>query len=273
MIKDIVVNLSESQTTTNFAISVAGLMRAHVAGISFKYQPIVLPSDYGGMLPTMVDAQQEEAQRRAGSARAIFDEAARKAGISSESSIVDTEFASAPSLFGGIARHFDVSIVAQSRPEGDLLDQLFVEGALFGSGRPVLVVPYIQKNTVSFETVMICWDASPNAARALADAMPFLALAKKVYAVTVVGQKGKDDEYPVGSLLEHLARHKIDIEVRRVPIGHVDVADNLLSLAADLSADFLVMGGFGHSRFREFVLGGATRGILTSMTVPTLLSH
>lgn len=235
-------------------------MRAHIVGVSFKYQPIVLPSDYGGMLPAMVDAQQEEAQRRADSARAIFDEAARKAGISSESSIVDTEFAGAPSLFGGIARHFDVSIVAQSRPEGGPLDQLFVEGALFGSGRPVLVVPYIQKNSVSLERVVICWDASPNAARAIGDAMPFLTLAKKVYAVTVVGQKGKDDECPVGSLLQHLARHNINIELRRIPVGHVDVADNLLSVADDLSADFLVMGGFAHSQFREFILGGATGG-------------
>src|SRR5581483_2751777 len=273
MIRDIVVNVSGAEVATNFALSVAGLMRAHIEGVVFKYQPVLLPSDYGAMAVGVIEGLCEQADKRAGTIKAQFDAAALKARVSCESWIVDAEFSLAGPTFGEIARQFDLAVVAQSHSEGDLLDQLIIEGALFGSGRPVLVVPYIQKGGIGLERVMICWDGSPNAARAVADAMPFLTMAKKVYAVTIVGQKGKDDEFPVGSLREHLARHKVDVELRRMPVGHINVADNLLSMAADLSADFLIMGGYGHSRFREFVLGGATRGILASMTVPTLLSH
>jgi len=91
--------------------------------------------------------------------------------------------------------------------------------------------------------------------------------------VTIIGEKGKSDKIAGADVAGHLARHGLKVELRRIPAGHIDVADNLLSLAADTSADFIVMGGCGHSRLREFVLEGATRGILASMTVPALLSH
>ena len=96
---------------------------------------------------------------------------------------------------------------------------------------------------------------------------------EQVDVVTILGEKGKSDELPGADIAQHLARHELKVELRRVSLGETDVANNLLSLAADLSADFLVMGGYGHSRLREFILGGATRGVLASMTVPTLMSH
>jgi nucleotide-binding universal stress UspA family protein len=119
---------------------------------------------------------------------------------------------------------------------------------------------------------LICWDGSRNAARAIADANPFLARARAIEVVTV-GADIKSDEIPGADIAHHLARHGLKIEVKSIVASDLDVPNAILSHAADVSADFIVMGGYGHSRLREFVLGGATRGILATMTVPTLMSH
>jgi len=150
---------------------------------------------------------------------------------------------------------------------------LIVEGALFGSGRPVVVVPYILKAPLKLDRVMVCWDASRNAARAVADAMPFLARAKAVDIVIVASERPKSDAIPGAAIGQHLARHGLNVEVKRIVATGADVASTILSHAADSAADFIVMGGYGHSRLREFIWGGATRGILGAMTVPVLMSH
>ena len=151
---------------------------------------------------------------------------------------------------------------AQAEPDKVAPEELIVEGALFGSGRPVVVVPYIQKSGLKLDRVMVCWDASRNAARAVADAMPFLARAKAIDVVIVASERPKSDEIPGADIGQHLARHGLKVEVKRIVATDTDVANTILSHAADSSADFIVMGGYGHSRLREFILGGATRGIL-----------
>jgi nucleotide-binding universal stress UspA family protein len=120
---------------------------------------------------------------------------------------------------------------------------------------------------------MACWDGSRNAARALNDAMPFLRRAKAIDVITVGGEKNKADAIQGADIAQHLARHGLNVELRNIAAGDVDVPNLILSDAADHDTDLIVMGGYGHSRLREFVLGGATRGILSSMTVPTLMSH
>jgi len=120
---------------------------------------------------------------------------------------------------------------------------------------------------------MVCWDGSRAAARAIADAMPFLERAGRAEVVIVGNERGKQDEIEGADLGQHLARHGIKIDVNRIAGGNIDVADALLSHAADSGADFIVMGGYGHSRLREFVLGGVTHSIFRSMTVPTLMAH
>jgi nucleotide-binding universal stress UspA family protein len=120
---------------------------------------------------------------------------------------------------------------------------------------------------------MVCWDGSHNSARAAADAMPFLVRAKVVEVVIVTGERGKSEELPGADIAKHLARHGLNVEINRIVASDKDVANTILSHAADADADFIVMGGYGHSRLREFILGGTTREILASMTVPTLMSH
>ena len=150
---------------------------------------------------------------------------------------------------------------------------MIIEAALFESGRPVIVVPYIQKGPFKLERVMVCWDGSRAATRAIADAMPLLERAGRVEVVVIADERGKQHEIVGADMGQHLARHGLDVEVERIVAGDVDVADMLLSHAADADTDFIVMGGYGHARLREFVLGGATRNILRSMTAPVLMSH
>src|SRR5208282_1790981 len=158
----------------------------------------------------------------------------------------------------------------QAKPEASEVEEMIVESTLFESGRPVIVVPYIQKGPLKLDRVMVCWDGSRPAARAIADAMPLLEKAGRVEVVIVANERGKQDEIAGADMGQHLARHGLKVEVERIVGGDIDVADALLSHAADCSADFIVMGGYGHSRLREFVLGGVTRGILGSMTAPVL---
>jgi nucleotide-binding universal stress UspA family protein len=120
---------------------------------------------------------------------------------------------------------------------------------------------------------MVCWDGSRAATRAIADAMPLLKRAKRIEVLIVANERGKHDEIEGVDMGAHLARHGLNVEIKREQIGDIDVADVILSHAADTEASFIVMGGYGHSRLREFVLGGVTRTILQSMTVPVLMSH
>jgi nucleotide-binding universal stress UspA family protein len=103
--------------------------------------------------------------------------------------------------------------------------------------------------------------------------MPFIVRAKTTELLTVASESAKSDELPGADMAHHLARHGAKVSVERIVSTEVDVVSTILSHAADTSADLLVMGGYGHSRLREFMLGGVTRGILATMTVPTLMSH
>ncbi len=278
MIKDIAFHLSTRPGETaaiDYAVSVAGAFEAHIAGIAFALDPFIPPTmGIGDAIPAdWIDDQRQEAEAAADAAIARFEEAVRRNGISAESRRLDASLAGAAQIFGRIARRFDLSIVRQAEPGKAVLEDLVIETALFDAGRPVLVVPYIQKAALTLDRVMVCWDGGRNAARAVGDAMPFLERAKAVEVVMVQGDAGKADEMPGADIGEHLARHGLKVEVKRIIAADGDVMDTILSHAADAETDFLVMGGYGHSRLREFILGGVTRGILATMTVPVLMSH
>ena len=277
MIKDIVANLplrDSPDVVVHFAVSVAAAFNAHLAGIAFVYEPIIpVMIDMYGIPPDVIESQRVENQRAAKAAVGRLDEASRNAGIAAEARMLDTAVATTPGVFARLARRFDLSILGQPEPEQPALDRLIVEAALFDAGRPVLVVPYIQRAGLKLDRILLCWDGSRSAARAVADALPFLRRGKLVEVVTVASEPAKSDEMPGADIAHHLARHGVEVELKRIVTAETDVANTILSHAADSSADFLVMGGYGHSRLREFVLGGVTREILTSMTVPTLMSH
>ena len=187
--------------------------------------------------------------------------------------MTNASLAGAGDHFARMARRFDLAIVGQAQPDISSLEQIIGETTLFESGRPMLMVPYIQKAPFKTDNVMVCWDGSRTAARAVADAIPVIGKDGRVEIVIVANERGKQDEIEGADIGQHLARHGLNVDVHRISGGNIDVGDALLSHAADSGADLMVMGGYGHSRLREFVLGGVTRSIFESMTVPVLFSH
>ncbi len=278
MIKDIVLHLStraSNDATIDYAISVARAFEAHLTAVAFALDPFIPPTmEMGNIVPPdWIDQERAQAQAAAAAAIARFEEAARRNAIAFDARLLEASLAGAGETFGEMAARYDLSIVRQTEPGRLPLEELIVEAALFDSGRPVLVVPYIQKAALKLDRVLVCWNGSPNAARAVGDAMPFLHRAKAVEVAIVLGEAGRSDEIPGADIGEHLARHGLKVEVERLTAIKGDVTDTILSHAADAEIDVLVMGGYGHSRLREFVLGGVTRGILRTMTVPVLMSH
>jgi nucleotide-binding universal stress UspA family protein len=276
MVKDIVVNLTggaPQEFAADYAISLAKLFDAHIAGIGFIYEPVIPGSVLGGIPTDLIEAQREENTKAAKAATNRFEAAAGEARLSAEVRILDASVAGAADLFGRIARRFDLAVVGQARPKEGASEELLIEGALFESGRPVVVVPYVQTQAVTLERVLVCWDGSRPATRAIADALPFLRRAKAIDILAVGGERGKGSELVGTNMARHLVRHGLAVELKRVSAGDVDVPSAIRSHAAEIGADFMVMGGYGHSRLREFILGGVTRTILTSSTIPVLMSH
>ncbi len=276
MIKDIIVNLSvgeRASPASDYAVSVAAAFDAHLAGIAFLYDPIIPVSGAGYIPAEVIEVQERDNAAAAKAAIDRFVAASSRAGVTAEPLTLSASFAGVGDQFGRIARRFDLSIVGQAEPETSAVEDIITEAALFESGRPVIVVPYIQKDPLKLDRVMLCWDGSRASTRAIADAMPLLERAGRVEVVIVANEAGKQDEIEGADMGAHLARHGLNVEVKRTVLGDIDVADVILSHAADAGTDFIVMGGYGHSRLREFVLGGVTRSILRSMTAPVLMSH
>src|SRR4051812_41112274 len=170
MIKDIVVSLGgpgQQDFTVNYAVSVAETFAAHIAGVAYIYDPVIPEGALGGVPVQLIEAQREENSRAARSAVQRFEEAARADGVSFSSRTVEASVGGGATAFAAIARHFDLAIVGQRQREQGVAGEVLIEAALFDSGRPVLIVPYIQRNTLTLDRVLVCWDGSRTAARAI----------------------------------------------------------------------------------------------------------
>lgn len=139
----------------------------------------------------------------------------------------------------------------------------------------MLIVPYAGRFDNVGRRIVIAWSSTREAARAVSDAMPFLESADLVNVLTIDPREGPDGhgELPGADIAVHLARHGVKAQIERTVSAGLPVGEVLLSRIADLGADLLVMGAYGHSRVRELLLGGATRSVLRSMTLPVLMSH
>ena len=153
----------------------------------------------------------------------------------------------------------------------DLQFTLSLEAALMGGGRPLLIAPSMPANQTIGRRVVIAWRGSVDCARAVAGALPFLGQAEKVVVATVAS--GRTNPSRAGELVSYLAWHVVPAVPRLVDPGHHSVGEALLAAARDENADLLVMGGYGHSRVRELILGGVTRHVLSHATIPVLMAH
>ena len=191
MIKDVVVNLSLGaghDPALDYALSLAEAFDAHVCGVAFEYEPVIPPTFMGGVPTDLIDAQRAENKKVADAALARFEAAAKRSNLSAEHRSFEATLMGAADTFAQIARRFDISIVGQSEPEKASPPDFIIEGALFDSGRPVIVVPYIPRAGLKLDRVIVCWDGSRTAARAIADALPILAKAKSIDVVTIASK-------------------------------------------------------------------------------------
>lgn len=170
------------------------------------------------------------------------------------------------------SRCADLIMVTQTqpgRPSGNGYD--LAEELVLTSGRPVLAVPYVGRYPTAGSLAMVAWNGTREATRAVHDALPILKMANKVIVFSVNPEAS--EQIAADEITEHLILHGVKAEVHHTVAPDLEVGDALLSSLADFGVDMLVMGAYGHSRLREFALGGATRHLLHHMTAPVLMSH
>lgn len=279
-LRDILVHLDATGPGHARLALAADLARRHEAHLTGLFVvdiplPVIAAGDgsSGPALAELMDRMREDALAAAATVEAAFRDRLRRDGLAGEWRVAE---GAAPALVTLHARYADLAVVGQEDPESDQPSAgAIVESVLFASGRPVLVVPYAGRFETLGRRVLIGWNASGEAARAVNDALPLIAAAETATVLAVDPRPGPDGhgEEPGADIARHLARHGVTVRVEHTSSGELAAGDVLLNRAAELPADLLVIGAYGHSRLRELVLGGVTRTLLHQMTLPVLMAH
>lgn len=276
-IKDILVHLTPEAVArptgpVRYAISMAEKLGAHLTALVFAVDFTKPATFYGGAADEDIAEARERFRRAAEEAIATFSRDADRAGVSYETATEESLADGAPKIMNDYAKLRDLMITGNDQT-GLFDGKTFGEYVLFASGRPVIVVPSGHDRPFACDRILVAWDHSRAAARAAADALPLLMMAKQVVVVTVADDKNIDTCRSSSELARHFARHGVQVTIEEIPRADNSIDRALLAHAAARDADLIVMGGYGHSRIREFVLGGATRGMLEKTDRAVLLSH
>nr|WP_319385951.1 universal stress protein [uncultured Roseibium sp.] len=275
-IKDIltILDLSGDQPAAKYALEFGRTHDAHVTGLALAFEPVVPAFAAAPMPVDYMQAAHEQAIAAANEAKKDFDELARLAAVNNEGRIAEI-------LTGGPldsvlvnCRPTDLVVIGQTNPDRpEPMRELLIETVLFESGVPVLLVPYIGSNAFQPKNVLVGWDGSSTATRAIHSALPVLEKADNITVLVIEKRAQSDHGQPGAEVANYLARHNMNVTVDVVTNPQTGVADAVLNQVSDNGHDLVVMGGYGHSRMREFLFGGATREILEAMTVPVLMAH
>jgi nucleotide-binding universal stress UspA family protein len=284
-LRDLVVVLDgSSRDEINMAVAVELARRndAHLTGLCPL--ELLLPADMsvalGGYpdlwaLPEFAKQLDTQARAKAALIETGFRELLRREGINGDW-VLEPGF-----LIPSVTRRAhatDLIIIGQADPENPLpaSARTLVEDILMTAGRPLLLIPYAGRFDKIGTNALVGWTPTRESARAVHDALPILASGAKLVVLTVETPRvgGDSQVLPTAEIAEHLARHGIDVSAARTVVTDgLSPADALLDYASDIGADLLVVGGYGHSRTREMIMGGVTRELLQHMTVPVLMSH
>lgn len=255
------------------AVSIAAVLGAHLTAISCEVH-VEIPGNF--LAKTIIDipgiAAHETAKSRKNAKEllAAFEAAAVKFGVPHETIFEKCATHRTAALLVGYARLRDLTIM----PVPESYDLWFAEEIIFESGRPALILPASPRSRpFQLDTVGVAWDFSRTAARAVSDALPLLEKAKKVRVVVVTNEKSFGSQHSPEELAKNLARHGIDVIVDEVDAEGRPIGEVLEAHVLSREIDLLVMGAYGQSRWREFVLGGATRSLLSKPPVPVFFSH
>jgi nucleotide-binding universal stress UspA family protein len=278
--KTILVHVDDSahrEARLRVALDLADRFESHLI-VLYAVQPAAVPQEQRD--PTLQATMERRRERSDAMAHAAGDFVRRHMQAHAFARFEFRASADGPeTALRTVGRYADLVVLGQYDPDdhGAGSPASLVPEAMLGCARPTLIVPFYSPRFPHLgRNVLVAWDGGREAARAVRDALPLLARADQVIVSSVVeGERFDTDAPPPGTSLAHyLARHGVKVEVRpSVAAGELSIADELLARLTDYDIDLLVMGGFGHSRLRELILGGVTRSILKSMTAPVLMSH
>lgn len=272
-IKDIsvVVDLAGERRSSAAAIDLAGKLGAHLTGLTLAYDPIVpgyavtpVPVDF------MIGAR-NQAINDAKAADAAFTASATAGGVSYESRVVELMSGGGLDDIIHEVRLSDLVVIGEDDPDRpEPVRESLTESIIFHAGSPVLIVPRKAPPVVDLRRVVIAWDGSITASHAVRASLALLQAAETVDVIIV--DDGK--ELPTGArVTAYLKRHGVEVTVRTLPNPHKDVAGVVRSHATESGAGLIVMGAYGHNRLLEWILGGATRGMLRHLTIPVVMAH
>ena len=220
----------------------------------------------------LIASERKKSSNAAAELSAVFEASAKKAGVFQESLSEACFTSDAPDLLVREARLRDLTIVPATTEDHNY--RWYAESILFGSGRPMLVLPRrVRTSELALDTVVIAWDGSRSASRAVGDSLPVLERAREVRILTVLNEKELSSESPAAELSNYLERRGIVATPDCIDAAGRWIGGILGSYLSSRQSDLLVMGAYGHSRLREFILGGATRSMLLKPPLPVLLSH
>jgi len=274
MLRNILVHLDSSKLNASRLQTAIGLAKRHGAHLTGLYVvnrpeiPTFIEAQIGGeIINAQIRAATDEGQK-------TLDEFTKRAsaeGLENESRLIEGTIADSLTEQG---RYFDLLVVSQFDPDDSGLYAMdnMPDRLIMSVGRPVLVIPYAGSFPVIGDNVVIAWNSSRQASRAVNDAMAVLEAAQNVDVLSINPAEEGPDEVVGADIAQHLSRHGVNAKIKKIISVEIDAADMLLSRAADNSADMIVMGAYGHARWREIALGGFTYHLLQHMTVPVLMS-
>lgn len=276
-LKTLLVHLDSgkrSQQRLAAAVRIATDFRAQLVGVYLVRGIELAPSVAALLPPDLIERRSRELADAQREGEDVFRRTTAAAGISAQ-----WRAPAGPPLEAAVAhgRCADLFVMGQSDstdPESVFVDEL-IATTILATARPTLIVPHVGTRPTLGENALVAWDGGREASRAVADALPFLERAKRVTVVAVNQDSGAHpvDAPAVARLTSYLHAHGIAAIVDRDSVSDISIGERLLSRAADLGSDLIVMGGYAHTRLRELVLGGVTRTMLEKMTVPVLMSH
>ena len=275
-LKDILVHVDNSRSCSarlETAFALARFHDAHLIGLYVNQGPMLPKFAEASAGEELLKELEDTLRQRAAEAETLFKRISQQQEIVTEWRYVEGDAVATLNLH---SRYADLIIMGQGegddpRPRGGGL----AIKVLMESGRPILLTPYLSTLKTIGKRVLVAWNVRREAVRALNDALPVLEKAERVNVLSINPPSGTmgDGDIPSADICLHLARHGVRAEAQHVRAEDIDVGNLLLSHATEQGADLIVMGAYGHSRLRDFVLGGATRHILEHMTVPVFLSH
>ena len=264
-------NLDAVQHTSEFAVQLSSSVKARLCGLIIEEQIIEPLSVVDRIVTEHLIREDNEHQEAVKRAKEIFQGATKQGGTQSDTVFKPFTQAELPAIVAESARLYDCSIVPAMNPTSELGTKV-IEELIFGSGRPLIVLPAERPFKYSPEIVFVAWDGSRPAARAVHDAIPILQQAALTEIITVTGEK-QLNRIPSGEdLVKHLRAHDISARCGSIRYEGDSLGEQLMTAAQRFDAGMLVMGAYGHSRVREIIFGGATRSVIKSPLLPVFLS-